>query len=246
MQVFTHGSIRNGWLVASVLGVSALTAPVTAGIVLPTSIDDFTDTNSPDFPLVVAAGITPTDSAVETGLSGVLGGARTTTLSLDGGSGLAAGFVDNSNMIFELSSSLNTTAFLSFDYGAAAGASDLNANFLNAVGIEISIAGFDYASDAPLDVMVTLMSNGVERTANVAVTSVGAQSVMLDFGSFSSMGGGGGAFSFGDIDRIGVQFPFQGGADFEIGSIQTAIPGPGVCVALAVAGLTGGRRRRRV
>jgi hypothetical protein len=217
---------------------------VAAGIVLPTTIDDFSDTNSPDFPLVVAAGILTTDSASETGLSGVLGGARTTTLELDGGSGLAAGFVDGSNMIFELSSSLNTMAFLSFDYGAAAGASDLNANFGDAVGIEISIAGFDYASEAPLGVMVTLMSNGIERTANVFVTSVGAQTVMVDFGSFMDTGGGG-AFSFGDIDGIGVEFSFQGGADFQIGSIQTAIPGPGVLAVLGMAGLTGIRRRRR-
>ncbi len=93
--------------------------------------------------------------------------------------------------------------------------------------------------------MVTLLSNGVERTANVSVTSVGAQSVMLNFDSFSNMGGGGGAFTLSDVDGIGVQFGFQGGADFQIDSIQTAIPAPGVCAALAVAGLTGTRRRRR-
>jgi len=216
-----------------------------AGLVLPQTIDDFTDTNSPDFPLVVAAGIQPTSVTSEVGLNGVIGGGRRTSLELDGTTGLAAGFVDDSNLYFEVSSSLNTLATLSFDYGVSGGFEQLNANVADSFGIEISLADFDFASDEGIDVSVALESGGEIRTSSTLISTGGPQSIVLGFASFSP--GGGGGFTLSDIDGISVSFEFRGGADFQIDSIRTVvdpIPAPGALATMALA-VMGGRRRRR-
>ncbi|MEM7229188.1 MAG: hypothetical protein AAF432_10275 [Planctomycetota bacterium] len=233
-------------LAGTALAVSMVASSATAGLVMTTTIDDFSDTNSSDFPLAVAAGILPSASASETGLSGVLGGDRLTELALTSDSGLAAAFVDDGNLLFELSSSLNATGTLGFGYGTSAGGSSLAANFVDQLGISVSIAGFDFASDSPLGITVTLTDEFLgEIELTQSVTSSGAQDVVFLFQDFTPSGGGGSLLAFDNISGIDVDFTYGGGADFQITSIQTVIPAPGAAALLLSAGLVGPRRRRR-
>lgn len=217
-------------------------APAGAGLIGPVIIDDFSDTNA-SWPMTVSTG-QPSDSREESGLTGVLGANRRTTLAngtfgtvLDQAAVTIAPGVQNG--VLDYNSTLFAASDLTLVYGIDAPSFD----FTGQGGIVIDFVGFDFPDDSPLQITALLTSNGNSQTVSTMVSDIGSGEVFLSFDDLAPLRG---AFDLADVDDVALEFVAGPGSDFRIGTIQTRVPAPGAMALLAVGfALTIPTRRRR-
>lgn len=222
--------------VALAIGASASSA--SAVIV----IDDFSDIEEPSqWPVVLdTLGSTMVE---ETGLSGVAGGSRVSTITADA-------FVDPGVDDVEVTVAASIGRL---DFASTAGAegslgllydsqgAGLNLDFSGEEQIVLPFLLFDSANNAPMPVTVSV-TDGSGTTASLTrmLTTPGAQFVIFEFDQFTR----GITFDFADVDAIEIEFDAAMATDFRVGAISTVIPAPGALAVFGL-GLLGARRRRR-
>lgn len=211
-----------------------------AGLIMPVTVDDFSDTDA-SWPIEVMTGQT-SDGNNETGLTGVLGDNRSTTL----GNGVFGTTLDRAavtiapsvqNGVLDYSSTLFASSNLTLVYGNNAPAFDFNGQG----GIVIDFIGFDFPDDGPLEASILLTSNGESRTASTMIADSGSGEVFISFDDLTPLRG---SFSLSEVDALAIQLAASAGSDYRIGAITTRVPGPGA-LALLGAGVICLRRRRR-
>lgn len=206
----------------------------------PMVIDEFIDIQEP-WPITINTSVAM-DGNNETGLTGVLGGARASTLSngtfgssVDFAEALVAPNVDGG--VLDYNSTVFASARLSLVYGNGVPAFD----FSNQAGIVIDFIGFDFPDGGPLDVSIILTSGGEVMSTSTSVTESAPAEVFLSFDDLAARG----VFDLSSVDDIAVRFEAAAGSDFRIGAIRTRlVPAPGGLALLGFAAAAFRRRRR--
>lgn len=202
------------------------------------TIDSFTGTQSgaPVSLTVTTAG--GMDVASETGVPGVIGGDRTTTLTgamfdapgIDSASASiypSAGFLD-------YESSVGATASVKLQYGPG-----LAADFSSDDRIRIDLLDFDYANGIPMLVTVSLLEGLNASTFAQSLNASGPNPTFdFPFLSFPPV------VNFAAIDSIEVSFAPGKAGDFRIGSITTVVPEPASLTLLFCGALAVSRRQK--
>jgi hypothetical protein len=163
---------------------------------------------------------TGTDVAVQSGLAGVLGGNRKTTLTEVSGS-CNVNIIGSFNALTFNHDAGATKGILDLDYGET---QDLNADLdaFAATGIEFEISGDGDDSNPvrPIICTITVTSargTGSETTASAQQTLIADGNYLFPFTSFSGV-------DFNDVDRIQIRFDTSqqfGAIDFAVFTIST-------------------------
>ena len=175
----------------------------------------------------------------ETGLAGVLGGTRLTTLS---------GFAFDIEGLDEVRANI-VPKFGVFDYASSVGADgDLRIAYVGVFEadlsgdafIQIDFAGFDLGSATPMPVTVTLGHGALTASLTHVLTGAGPQNVAFNLSEFNNIS----AVDLTSIDAMLFEFGPGAGGDFRIGGISSVVPEPTTLVMLiAGAGAILFRRR---
>lgn len=207
-------------------------------------IDPFDEVDaSVTWPITMdTVGTAPT--VVETGLSTVLGGNRTTRLTaealdIERLDEVQVGVYEVPGILAYASSILGDGKLeLVYDGGSAGLSVDLSGD----AWIEIELLAFDWANGADMDVSITLFDgSGRDAVLVQSVTTFGRQNIIFPFVSFNKTG----SLDLSDIDTITVNFDPGFGADFRVGEISSVVPEPATLGLLLSGALFGLRRRRR-
>ncbi len=193
-------------------------------------VDDFSDTTGSTFPLVrtVEDGPGTLVGTLESGLSGVLGGRRFTSIGAEvlEVPGLDSLTVDLFNTggqsVLDFSSTSGVQGRMQLIYGFT-----LNADLSSLSSVEIALTNFDAPLTGTMMVEATLSSGTTDRVLPVAaVVTPGAQTVSFDITSLTP--------SFlSDVDTFTFDFRAPKGADFRVDGI-TVVPEPMTLMFLAV------------
>lgn len=201
-------------------------------------IDDFSDVAGSN-PWPVSMTSPSVISVFESGVSGVLGGTRLTTLS---------GFVFDFSGLDDIRATL-APQFGVLDYASSVGADgDLRiayigefvADFSGDALIQIDFAGFDMGAGMAMPVTVTIGEGAVTASLTRQLTSAGPQSVLFNFSEFTNIG----AVDLASINALSVSFNPGPGGDFRIGGISSVVPEPTTLVMLFLGAGAIVRRRR--
>ena len=202
-------------------------------------IDDFSDVTSPNpWPVSITS---PNVVVVsETGLSGVIGGTRLTTVSvfffdLVGLDEVRADIVAGAGML-DYTSSVGANGDLRVAY-----VGDFVADFSGDAWIQIDFSGFDLGAELPMPVTVTLWNGITTASLTRMLTEPGAQSVAFHFSDFANID----TVDLSSVDTLLFEFDPADGGDFRIGRIGSVVPEP-TTLALLVAGAGAIVLRRRV
>lgn len=231
------------WSVASALVALAVPAgPAAADLI----VDDFSDILMPSqWPVTMnTVGLTTVE---ETGLSGVLGGSRISTIFADA---LAEEGLDDISVTvaatlgkLDYASTVGAEGSLELLYDGSPGRGapfDLSGESQ----FEIDFTLFDHSGDMDLPVTITLY-DAEEDTIQLtrSLQSPGSQNLVFELDQFSR--GGGDGVDLSNIMAISVFFDGALATDFRIEEIRTTIvPAPGALAAMGALVLLGGRRRR--
>ena len=225
------------------LAVSVLAGLVAGSASADIIIDDFSSVGIPT-PWPVLINTISSVDVLETGLTGVIGGARYSTvratfleeLGLDF---VQAAIVPNFGMILDYSSTSGANGDWNLQYDA--NGAGLNANFSTINDIVLGFSRFDFANDQPLPVLVTLFDGANFATLSRSLTVPGPQGLHFEFAGFAGIG----SLDLASIQSVGVFLDPALAADFRLSGI-TGVPAPGSLALLAVGSLAlaGGRRRR--
>lgn len=213
--------------------VATLSGAATNNIAMAATIDSFTGTQSGSPVSLTVSTVGPIGGASETGVAGVIGGDRTT--SMTGVMFDAAGIDSASASIFpaagflDYESSVGATALVTLNYGPG-----LAADFSADDRVRIDLLDFDFANGIPMLVTVSL-NDGVNSASFAQSVNASGPNPNFDF-LFSAFPP---VVNFAAIDSIEVNFAPGKAADFRVGSITTEIPEPAslallLCGALAV------------
>lgn len=202
-------------------------------------IDDFSDVASPN-PWPVTVTSPNVIEVFETGLSGVIGGTRSTTLSgllfdLAGLDEVRTDIVAGAGQL-DYTSSVGATANLQISY-LDNSVADLSGDAL----IQIDFTGFDLGTETPMPVTITLFSGPASASLTQMLINPGAQSVAFNFADFANVE----AIDLGSVDEMLFEFEPGESGDFRIIEIATVVPEPTTLVML-LAGVGAIVRRRRV
>lgn len=203
-------------------------------------IDDFSAVATPNpWPVSITS---PTVRPVfETGLSGVIGGTRLTTLSgfvfdIEGLDEIRANIVPNYRVL-DYASSVGGDGDLRIAY-----VGNFQADLSGDAFIQIDFSGFDLGTGTPMPVTVIIGHGAVTASLTHLLTGAGPQSVTFNYSEFDNISA---------VDRTSInamEFRFNPGAagDFRIGGISSVVPEPTTLVMLIVgAGAIVFRRRVR-
>jgi hypothetical protein len=159
------------------------------------------------------------DFASQTGLSGVLGGARYALITRTGGTASAA-IYDSYNLL-EISHNTASNSIVTLTYGMS---SNLNSNFtaLGSTELQINLIEGELSATRPVPCTITVTSGrgtANEHTANVTKTlAIASGIVAFPFSEFTSV-------DFTDVDGITYKFDASQYAaravDFAIGPLMT-------------------------
>lgn len=201
-------------------------------------IDEFSDVSSPS-PWPVSTTSLGELAVLETGLSGVIGGTRLTTLSADFFDLL--GFDDVGTNIVPAAGQLDYTSSVGADGDLRIlYAGGFTADFSGDALIQIDFTGFDLGAETPMPVTVTLWQGATSASLTRVLTEPGPRSVAFDFVEFANID----AIDVGSVDAMLFEFDPGTGGDFRIGRIGSVVPEPTTLVLLlAGAAAIVGRRR---
>ena len=202
-------------------------------------IDDFSDATSPS-PWPVSMTSPNVIPVTETGLSGVIGGTRLSTLSafffdLVGLDEVRLDIVPGLGLL-DYTSSVGANGDLRIAY-----VGDFTADFSGDALIQIDFTGFDLGAESPLPVTVTLWSGINSARLTQMLTQPGAQSVAFNFSEFANID----AVDLSSVDAMLFEFDPGDGGDFRIGRIGSVVPEP-TTLALLLGGAGAIVLRRRV
>lgn len=182
-------------------------------------------------------------AVVETGLSTVLGGQRTTRLTaealdIERLDEVQVGVFAVPGILAYASSILGDGKLeLVYDGGSAGLSVDLSGD----AWIEIELLAFDWANGADMDVSITLSDGTTDAVLMRSVSTFGLRDIIFPFVKFSDFA----SLDLSDIDTITVNFDPGFGADFRVGEISSVVPEPATLGLLLSGALFGLRRRRR-
>lgn len=213
-------------------------------------IDDFSEVGLPSPWAVTVSTVTSTTNS-EAGLSSVIGGVRTSTVT---GISFAVPLLDDVDVTvapspislfdFRTSSGARGNATLRYDSGGIPGG--LAADLSNEAGILIDLIEFDHGGGVDMPISISISDGTNSATLVKMLTSPGAQSVLFGINDFVGVGG----VSLNSVDSIEILFDAQLAQDFRVDRISTItslVPEPGAlavwCVVAAAAGLVIVRRR---
>lgn len=205
-------------------------------------IDDFTSAG-PVFPYVRTT-VTPggTTGFIESGLTGVIGGSRVSSLGLHAAD---APGLDSTSLsvvpsfgLLDFSSTTGATGRSVFYYGDFAG-------FMPAISLaipngsisEFKFLSYDLPNGLPLLVNLELANGPVFESKFMSLTTAGASTLTFDLDQFS-------AAIRANVTGISVRYFAPKAADFRLDSISVTIPEPSAVAVLAPAALAMLRRRR--
>jgi hypothetical protein len=228
---------------------SALFTTIAVGLVLlcthasAVNIDDFSDQYppNPDLPAsgrpIIFVGTTcdgsacppgafvshpVSDSAYQTGLTGVLGGAREATIWFVAGTANSGIYGAGNSMSFNHNSMASAILELSYGGGGGGGgmSADLTANGGTALRVEV-LSGDMYAGPRPVPCTITVTSGagtGSEATASQTLDLVDATAYSYPFTGFAGV-------DFTDVDHITYRFDASAvsSVDFSIGPLTTDV-----------------------
>ena len=198
-------------------------APASAAVL----VDDFSSTiNTPPFGFrqVQQTGIGSNSGvpAVETGLSGVVGGSRQTTVTVTAGAATARAriFAGSPGTLQYTSSGVASNLMLNYNNNGAG----LNANISPFAGISIPFGNVALGGAPSLPVTVTLTDGGANTaTAVASVTTEGGQTLIISAAAFAGLAG----LDLTDIDIVKLMFDAGLGQEFTLrGPIQFLTPEP--------------------
>lgn len=233
--------------IASFVVVAGLASSASAFVV---QIDDY---QSAAFTLTVDytnAPISTTASASQAGVSGVLGGHRSSILEYIGLPPADVEPEDRSRLrvVTKLSGSLSlstdtgVTPKVTMTYGGPAFnmSTDLSTGAATAIAIDF------LRNDQAMPVTIVLSSalgTPNAATASVTVNVPASTNPFQSLFSFADFVASNPTINFADIDRIVVEYNAPSGSDFAADGIGT-IPTPGAAALVALGGLVASRRRR--
>jgi len=208
-------------------------------------VDDFSDTiNTMPFPFRLIQQTGPGSNsgvpAVETGLTGVIGGSRQTTVSVTAGASTAeAAIFAGSPGALQFTNPAGMTSSLSLNYNN--NGAGLGANVPLFAGVSIPFGDVALGASPNIPVMATLTDAGANAaTAMALVTTEGAQTLIIPAGAFAGLG----ALDLTNIASILLNFGAGSGTEFVLnGPIQIllvpeplAILGWSVVLVMGLAG----------
>lgn len=221
------------------LTIAAATSIASADFV----IDDFSDVQEPSqWPVV--RNTLGTTNITESGLIGVLGGVRESSITADF---LSTPGLDNATVtaaptpagVLDFASTSGAEGSLGLRYD---GNGSLTADLSSEISINLEFLFFDLANTDPLTIEVTITDGGGDSRSGSATLIVdGPQTVSLFIAAFVENGLG--TTELTDIRSIDFDFDGALATDFRIDYIVT-VPTPAVLPALGF-GLLAMRRRRR-
>lgn len=225
------------------LSITAFSAAASADLI----IDDFSSVQMPSqWPVV--RNTLGTTTITETGLLGVIGGNRRSSITADF---LALPGLDNITVtaaptpagIFDYASTSGADGSVRLIYNggmAPAFVVDLSSES----SFEIEFIYFDLANVDPLDISITITDSlGESRTGLASLVGNGAQTLSLPMVGFAENMAG--TTDLTDIRSINIFFDGALATDFRIDYIKTTtVPAPGALAVLGM-GILGVRRRRR-
>lgn len=203
-------------------------------------IDSFSDVAAPN-PWPVSTTIPAVLPVFETGLSGVIGGTRLTTLS---------GFFFDIVGLDEVATNI-VPQFGVLDYTSSVGANgDLRvayvgqfaADFSGDAFIQIDFSGFDRGNARGMPVTVTLANGATIASLTQRLTEIGPQSVAFNFSDFRNID----AIDLASVDALLFEFDPGAGGDFRIGEISSIVPEPASLLLLLLGSGVVIRRRIRL
>ncbi len=224
-------------LTAPVLALSILAAGSASANIIIDSFDEVAADNV--YPIsLISVGLF---SVTETNLTSVLGGRRTTTLTVSslGDPGPESGQIiiaPQPQGIFDFASSSTAIGSASLKY--AGGITD----FSDQIGFEIDFLAFDHATNASMDVMILLHegANTLTQTTTLTAPITAPETRFFDASQFT------GAANLAAIDSVEVKFMGGAGTDFRIDEFRAVtIPVPATFVLCGLMGLAGTIHRRR-
>lgn len=199
-------------------------------------IDDFSDVST-SWPITISS--PNVLSVLETGLTGVVGGRRLTTLSA---------FVFDIEGLDQVRATI-APQFGVLDYASSVGADgdlrlgyvgEFTADLSGDVFIRVDFAGFDMGGNVPMAVTVELGHGALTATLTQMLNGVGVQSLAFNFSEFDNIG----AVDLSSISAMEFRFNPGAGGDFRIDGISSVVPEPATLVMLFVgAGAIVCRRR---
>lgn len=199
-------------------------------------IDDFSEIGTPmPWPAVLSGN----DSAniSETGLSssGVIGGARRTSITSQGSgvTGAAAG-----GGFFDFSSTTGNSGVVRFDYDAGGAPGGLDMDHTNFSHIVVEFALYSPFQSSSMPVSVTLDDGTISSVRTQSVTQLTGEAVHFELQDFANIG------AMDNIHTISVEMDAAAGTDFRISTMYAVVPAPGAVALLALAGVCPRRRRR--
>lgn len=205
-------------------------------------IDDFSDTNYSGWPFVLTEETATLTGHTESGLTGTIGGNRTTQLGaphmdLDGVDEVKVQIVATvAASIFDYNSSTGAVGALKLAYDF------VPTDFSGQHGFDLVLLGYNMPALINQEVMVTLMSGDSGMSYGGYITSPGAQTVELAFPGYVQSWSG-----LTAVDRLTIDFSsITAGTAMRFDSISTSVPEPATMALLGVglAGLLATRRRR--
>ncbi len=211
-------------------------AGASAGLV----VDDFSDVDNPN-PWPVSTTIPAVIPVLESGLSGVVGGTRNTTLSalvldLVGLDEVKTNIVPNFGVL-DYTSSVGGNGELELSY-----VGPFDVDLSGDAFIQIDFVGLVLGSKLAMPVTVTVAHGATTASLTHTLIAPGAQSVEFEFVDFAGID----LVDLGSITTMLVEFDPGAGADFRLSQIQSVVPEPATLVLLLVgAGVVLRRPRRR-
>lgn len=237
--------------ISSVVAVGCLSACLFGGIQTAEAtiiIDDFSEVGLPSPWTVTVSTVTSVTNS-ETGLSSVIGGVRTSTVtgisfSVPGLDDVDVTVAPSPIGLFDFRTSSGAHGNTSLLYNAGGGG--LAADLSNEAGIVIDIVEFDHGGGVDMPISISISDGTNTATLVELLTSPGAQSVLFGINDFVGIGG----VSLSSIDSINILFDAQLAQDFRVGQISTIssqVPEPGAIAVWGVVAIVAGlaiRRRR--
>lgn len=183
---------------------------------------------------------TPTDSMIETSLSGVVGGIRESSVTRTGGGNtVTLGINTTTSFAVDYASGPSTQGTFSLKYGSqATGGSNLNLNISSDNYIRIQFyggAGPESNMQIRLDIDSSAGS-GANKTYDILANT---EMVLLDLSEISPL-------NTGDVDGISISFlNMENADDFTFLFIDSVVPEPATMSLLALGGIAMLKRHKR-
>lgn len=204
--------VRSVWRVVALAGIWSVFAAAPAAA--QTVIDDFSTvgaaTGDPPGVLLTTVGTT---TVTDTGLTGVIGGARTLTLtatSIAGGAPQVRSGVNALAQVLNYSSTVLANGFVTLRYDADG--AGLAADLSSGDGVQFIVVAD--ASSVPYDVAVTLSDGVTSFTETQTVFVSGLQILQFPYAAFPGV-------DLASIDSIELTFDPNLAGDLEVATIQT-------------------------